>query len=226
MRWSELFVAEAEDLGEHYPNRSEKTADGVVHGVGLLAAAIGAGVLFTYALSKGGAPLASATALYAFCLIVMLACSAAYNLTRPSRARRVLRRLDEASIFIMIAGSCTPFTSQLPPPALGFWMTAAVWTAALGLGFGKITLPRISDRAWSATYVAFGWLAAMTLAPVMHGLPMVAIALLATGGLIYSGGVLIYLNHGLPFRRAIWHAIVVVAAAVHYGAVFAGLVLT
>jgi hemolysin III len=223
---SDLLVADAEDLVEHYPSASEKTADGIVHGVGIVGAAVGAGVLFTFALGKGGVSLASATALYALCLLVMLACSAVYNLTRPSPARRVLRRLDEASIFVMIAGSCTPFTSQLPPPVLAFWMTGAVWTAALGLAFGKVALPRISDRAWSVIYVAFGWLAALTLAPVLHGLPMQAIALLATGGLIYSAGVLIYLNHAIPFRRAIWHALVVVAAAIHYGAVLAGLVLT
>ena len=226
MSFADLFVADAQDLAEHYPNRSEKAADGIVHAVGLVAAAIGAGVLFTFALGKGGVSLASATALYALCLLAMLACSAVYNLTRPSRARRVLRRLDEAAIFVMIAGSCTPFTSQLLPPAFAVSITSGVWIAALALAFGKVALPAISDRAWSVIYVAFGWAAALSFVPILHGLTMLAIAMLALGGLIYSAGVLIYLNHAVPFRRAIWHALVLLAAGIHYGAIMVALVLT
>ncbi|HVY02101.1 MAG TPA: hemolysin III family protein, partial [Caulobacterales bacterium] len=100
MSVADLFIADEDELVEHYPNRAEKTADGIVHAVGLAAATIGLGVLFTFSLNKGGVSLASATALFGLCLIVMLACSAVYNLTRPSPARRVLRRLDEAAIFV------------------------------------------------------------------------------------------------------------------------------
>ncbi len=226
MAFADLFIADEEELAEHYPNRVEKTADGVVHLVGLVGAAIGAGVLFTFSLQKGGVSLASATALYAICLLVMLGCSAVYNLTRPSSARRVLRRADEAAIFLMIAGSMTPFTSQLLPPSFAVLMTSAVWVAALAGAFGKVALPQISDRAWCIIYVAFGWLAALSFVPLIHGLPMIVVALLVLGGLIYSAGVLIYLNHAVPFRRAIWHGLVVVAATLHYGAVLVGLVLT
>jgi hemolysin III len=225
MAFNELFVADELELAEHYPNHVEKAADGIVHGVGLIAAAIGAGALFTVSLGKGGVSLASATALYGLCLIVMLACSAVYNLTRPSPARRILRRIDEAAIFLMIAGSCTPFTSQLLPPALAIGVTSALWAASVAGAIGKIAFPRISDAAWSMVYVAFGWIAALSFLPLIHGLPMATLLLLALSGLIYSGGVLIYLNHAAPFRRAIWHALVLAGASAHFGAVLVGLVL-
>lgn len=226
MSLADLFVADEEELAEHYPNRVEKTADGIVHAIGLAAAAIGAGALFTFSLQKGGVSLASATALYALCLLVMLGCSAVYNLTRPSKARRVLRRLDEAAIFLMIAGSFTPFTSQLLPPSLAVVITSTMWVCALALAIGKVALPQISDRTWCIVYVAFGWLGALAFVPILSGLTMTVVGLLALGGLIYSAGVLIYLNHAVPFRRAIWHALVVLAASIHYGAVLVGIVLT
>lgn len=222
--FAELFAPAAEELADHYPTRAEKAADGLVHAIGLAAAFIGGGVLVSYALSEGGVPFATATLLYAFCIVVMLSASAVYNLTRPSRARRLLRRMDEAAIFLMIAGSYTPFTIKLLPESVAFAVTALVWVAALLGAAGKVFAPNISDRAWCLIYLAFGWASLPLLAPAFTALPMMALALLAAGGLLYSAGVLIYLNHKIPFRRAIWHALVVVAAAGHYGAVMLGLV--
>jgi hemolysin III len=221
----DLFTADQIELEEHYPSRAEHTADLIVHLIGLAAAAIGIGVLFSAALMKGGVPLLTAIALYAVCLLAMLACSAVYNLTRPSAARRVLRRLDEAAIFLMIAGSYTPFAMQLLPAQSAFCVAAGAWVAALAGAAGKVLLPQISDRAWCFVYLAFGWAAVMVMFPAAHGLSMIAVALLAAGGLFYSGGVAVYLNPALPFRRAIWHGIVVVGAGFHYAAIMVGVVL-
>jgi hemolysin III len=159
------------------------------------------------------------------CLMAMLAASAVYNLTRPSRYRRVLRRIDEAAIFLMIAGSYTPFTIQLLPPELALGVTVVLWCAALAGAAGKVFLPDLSDRAWCLIYLAFGWLAVVILGPAIPTLPPLAIALLVVAGVTYSGGVLLYLNHELPFRRALWHACVVLGAAGHYAAILVGLVL-
>ncbi|MGE3866786.1 MAG: hemolysin III family protein, partial [Hyphomonadaceae bacterium] len=148
MSFSDLFIADETELAEHYPSRAERVADAIVHAVGLFAAAVGAGALFAFALVKGGAALLPALAAYAACMMAMLACSAVYNLTRPSPARRVLRRLDEAGIFLMIAGSYTPFALQLMPPSAAYLATAAVWLAALAGAVGKVLWPAISDRAW------------------------------------------------------------------------------
>ncbi|MGH6952396.1 MAG: PAQR family membrane homeostasis protein TrhA [Vitreimonas sp.] len=225
MALSELLTADKDELAEHYPNRVEHTADGIVHAVGLLAALVGGGLLVAVALVNRGVPMATAGAIYAICLMAMLAASAVYNLTRPSRYRRVLRRIDEATIFLMMAGSYTPFTVQLLPPEFAIGVTAAIWIAALAGAAGKVLWPQLSDRAWCVIYLAFGWFAVLVLGPAVPTLPPLAIWLLVVAGAIYSGGVLLYLNHAIPFRRALWHACVILGAAGHYGAVLIGLVL-
>lgn len=209
---------------EHYPSRGEKLADGVVHGIGLAAAATGGVVLIVLSiLTGGGAGLAVATGLYSLCLITMLACSTAYNLTRPSRARPILRRLDEAAIFLMIAGSYTPFTTQRMDQVWGISMTALVWGLALAGVAGKLFTSRLPEWVWTVGYVAFGWVALIALRPLIQGVPVVALVLLIIGGLIYTTGTLIF-HSRLPYRRAIWHGFVVTAAGAHYAAICAGVV--
>jgi hemolysin III len=210
----------------HYPNAAERLADGLVHGVGILAALGGGAALLALALSAPdrGAGLTAATALYDLCLLAMLGCSAAYNLSHSSRARPFLRRLDEAAIFLMIAGSYTPFTTQR---FTGLWapgMTAVVWTAALAGVAGKLVFTRLPEWLWTLVYVAFGWIALIAIRPLVNGLPVTALVLLVVGGLLYTTGTLVF-HSRLPFRRAVWHGFVVVAAGVHFAAICTGVVL-
>jgi hemolysin III len=222
---SETMRARADDIDDHYPHRGEKLADGLVHGLGLAAAAAGGVALIVLSiLTGGGAGVAVATGLYSLCLITMLACSAVYNLTRPTRARPFLRRLDEAAIFLMIAGSYTPFTTQRLTGAWSVSMTALVWALALAGAGGKLLTTRLPDWVWTVVYVAFGWVALIALRPLIQGVPVAALALLTAGGLIYTTGALIF-HSRLPYRRAIWHGFVVTAAGAHYAAICAGVVL-
>ena len=225
MSLPDLLTADEEELAEHYPNRVEHAADGIVHAIGMLAALIGGGVLVAIALTNRGVPMATASAIYAMCLMAMLAASAVYNLTKPNPHRRILRRIDEAAIFLMIAGSYTPFTIKLLPPEFAVAVTVAIWIAALAGAAGKVFFPNLSDKAWCLIYLAFGWLAVLVLGPAVPSLPPLAVGMLVVAGLTYSGGVLLYLNHAIPFRRALWHACVILGAAGHYGAVLVGLVL-
>lgn len=156
MAFTDLLTAGEDELVEHYPNRAEHAADGVVHAVGIIAALLGGGILVAVALTNRGVPMATAGAIYAMCMMAMLAASAIYNLSRPSRYRRVLRRLDEAAIFLMIAGSYTPFTIQLLPPMFALAVTAGIWLAAFAGAAGKVFYPALSDRAWCLIYLAFG----------------------------------------------------------------------
>lgn len=225
MSFADLLAADDSELAEHYPSRAEHRADGIVHAIGILLGLVGGAALFAVALTKGGMPIASAVALYALCIMLMLTCSAIYNLTRPSPARRVLRRLDEVAIFLAIAGSFTPFVIGLAPDAQELFAVSAIWAAALAGAAGKVLLPQISDRAWCGVYLAFAWISVALVGPTALSLPLISLGLLALGGVIYSLGVLIYLNHALPYRRAIWHGFVVIAAATHYAAIFTGVVL-
>jgi hemolysin III len=225
MAFADLLMADETELREHYPSRAEHAADGLVHAIGIGLGVIGGGVLFALAMMHGGMSIASSAALYALCVILMLACSAIYNLTRPSRARRLLRRMDEAAIFVMIAGSYTPFVIKLLPENLEWWAVGAVWAMALAGAAGKVLAANLGDKFWCLVYLGYAWCSVALVGPTALTLPPVSLALLAAGGVIYSAGVLVYLNHAIPFRRAIWHTFVVVAAATHYGAIVTGVVL-
>jgi len=85
-------------------------------------------------------------------------------------------------------------------------------------------MPQLSDRFWCVVYIAFGWLSVVLVGPFATMMPLNVIVLLAAGGLVYTVGVLFYLNHKLPFRRAIWHGFVVVGAGLHFAAVASGVV--
>jgi len=226
MSLNDLLRADDLELAEHYPNRVEHAADLGVHLVGIVAAVIGGGILFYWALARGGASIATATALYALCMTVMLACSAVYNLTRPSQHRRMLRRLDEAAIFLMIAGSYTPFLVRLYEPPWSALNISMVWALALTGAAGKMLLPQLSDKFWCVVYIAFGWLSVALIGPFATHMPLNVIVLLAAGGLVYTVGVLFYLSHTLPFRRAIWHGFVIVGAGLHFAAIASGVVFS
>jgi hemolysin III len=166
-----------------------------------------------------------ATAIYALCLIAMLSISTVYNQIRPCAARPILRRLDEAAIFLMIAGSYTPFTTQRFEGAWSIGFSVLVWAIAFGGVFAKLALPRLSDAVWSAVYVGFGWVAVLALKPMMDTVHPIALGLLVAGGLIYTAGVFVFISPKVKFRRAIWHGFVVTGAMTHWAAVLVGVVL-
>ncbi|MEQ7153852.1 PAQR family membrane homeostasis protein TrhA [Brevundimonas aurifodinae] len=213
------------DLEEHYESRSEHTADLVVHTVGLTLAAVGGVVLAVLSAIYGGGGVVFATAIYALCLVAMLTASTVYNLTRPCAARPVLRRLDEAAIFLMIAGSYTPFTTQRFEGWWAIGFTLVVWTIAIAGVAAKMVAPRISDAFWSGVYVVFGWIAVIALKPMIDTVHPIALGLLVLGGLIYTAGVFFFIAPKLKYRRAIWHGFVVAGAGVHWAAVLVGVVL-
>ena len=229
MRLRNLFVhvctPDALDMIDHYQTRAERLADLYVHLVGLVLAAVGGGVLATLSAVYGGPSTAIATAIYALCLVAMLAISTIYNYTNPCAARPVLRRMDEAAIFLMIAGSYTPFTTQRFEGAWAIGFTLTVWAIAFAGVMAKMVAPRISDVFWSGVYVLFGWLAVIALKPMMETVHPVALGLLVLGGLIYTAGVFVFISPKVKYRRAIWHGFVVAGAGVHWVAILVGVVL-
>jgi hemolysin III len=210
---------------EHYRTRWERLTDAWVHWGAITAASVGTLALIGAAVFQNRPGLIVVAALYGAALITMLAFSAVYNLSKISPARPFLRRLDEAGIFLMIAGSYTPFTTQVLHGGWAWAMTSLVWVVAVGGIFGKLMMPNISEKIWTGVYVMFGWLAVIAFEPLSHGLPLTALALLIAGGLIYTTGCLVFLNRTLPFRRAVWHGFVTVGAAAHFAAVVFGVMV-
>ncbi|WP_446680618.1 PAQR family membrane homeostasis protein TrhA [Brevundimonas balnearis] len=220
-----IWTPDELDMIEHYRNRAEWTADLWVHVVGLAIAGVGGIVLAALAAIYGGVGMVLATAIYALCLVAMLTASTIYNLTHPCAVRPVLRRLDEAAIFLMIAGSYTPFTTQRFEGGWSAGFTLLVWLMAAAGVIAKLTAPRLNDRFWSAIYVLFGWVAVLALKPMLDTVHPIALGLLVAGGLIYTAGVFVFISEKAPFRRAIWHGFVVAGASTHWAAVLVGVVL-
>jgi hemolysin III len=212
------------DLADHYPTQGSMRADLIVHVIGLSFAVIGGASLLALALGLGPLSQAAAVLVYVAGFVAMLALSAAYNFSKV-RWRPLLRRLDHAAIFVMIAGSYTPFTTQRLHGAWAWGMTAAVWALALAGVAGKLFLPGPGRKFWIGLYLGLGWLALVAIKPMIGAMSWVALALLAAGGLVYSTGSVFYVLNQLKFRRAIWHGHVVVASALQFAAVLVGVVL-
>ena len=165
----------------HYPTPAAKCADLVVHIVGLTLALVGGIVLLALAVRAGSITRVVGVSIYAAGLLAMLAFSTAYNFAK-ARYRPILRRLDHAGIYLMIAGSYTPFTIHNLTGAWAWGMTAAVWSLA-GIGaLGKIFLTRVDRRLWVAVYLALGWLVVVALKPMIDNVTWVALLLLVAGG--------------------------------------------
>ena len=208
----------------HYPTAAAKCADLVVHVVGLTLALVGGIVLLTFAVRAGSITRVVGVSIYAAGVLAMLAFSTAYNFAK-AKYRPTLRRLDHAGIFLMIAGSYTPFTLHNLTGGWAWGMTIAVWSIA-GVGaVGKLFLPKVDRKLWVAVYLALGWLVVIALKPMIQNVYWVALLLLVAGGVLYSTGVIFYVNKRLKFSRAIWHGHVVAAAAAHWTAVLVGVVL-
>ena len=208
----------------HYPTSAAKCADLVVHVVGLTLALVGGIVLLALAVRAGSITRVVGVSIYAAGVVAMLAFSTAYNFAK-ARYRPVLRRLDHAGIFLMIAGSYTPFTLHNLTGAWAWGMTTAIWSLAIIGASSKLFLPKVDRRLGVAVYLALGWLVVVALKPMIDHVTWVALLLLLAGGVVYSTGVIFYVNKRLKFARAIWHGHVVAAAAAHWAAVLVGVVL-
>jgi hemolysin III len=198
----------------------ELVADRAVHIVGLLIGGAGALALTGVAAFEWRGAALLTVIVYSVGLVAMLSFSAAYNLCRRSRHRSVLRRLDHAAIFVMIAGSYTPFTILGLDGAWRIGMTAAVWgLAAIGIAVKLFAPVQRSTGVSAALYLVFGWIGIVAIEPLLHNLSPLVLILLAVGGGLYSIGVIFHALQRLPYQNAIWHGFVLAAAVVHFAAV-------
>ena len=153
-------------------------------------------------------------------LLAMIGFSAAYNLTPHHRPpKMVLRRLDHAAIFIMIAATYTPFAANRLGFPMGDTILAAIWLCATFGVVMKLCFPTRFERASIALYIGMGWMIVTVMKPLSASLAAVDFWLLVAGGLIYSAGVAFYVIERIPFHKAIWHGFVLAAAIVHFSAI-------
>jgi hemolysin III len=216
-----LLMVEA--VFPRYNTPLSRFVDKLIHIAGLVFAVVGGFVLLALAL-ENGRDKTFAILLYAACFVAMLSASMAYSFA-DQRRQPFMRRLDHAGIFLMIAGSYTPFTMHVLTGAWAWGMTSAVWTiAAIGILF-KLFWPDLREGVSIALYVALGWIVLIAAGPIFHALAPPVLALLIAGGVIYTVGVLFHIKEDWRFARPIWHGHVVVAAGLHWVAVLLGVVL-
>jgi hemolysin III len=129
------------------------------------------------------------------------------------------------SIFVMIAGTYTPFTVRLLPGGVAIAVTAGIWTVALGGAFVKLQYPRRFERLAIVIYLGLGWQGLFLMPSLFASLPQPAAILIVAGGLLYSAGAAFHIWTALPFQNAIWHGLVVIAAGSHYAAIWQAVLL-
>jgi hemolysin III len=197
--------------------RHEHLADVVVHVLGILFA-INASLWLLFHVT--GLSVVVSVTVYCVGLLAMIGCSAAYNLVphhRPSK--QILRRLDHAAIFIMIAGTYTPFAVNRLDASSGTAILALVWAAATFGVVMKLLFPRRFEIASLALYLGMGWMIVTVIVPLAHTMAALDFWLLAAGGLVYSAGVAFYVIERIPYHKAIWHAAVLAAAVLQFTAI-------
>jgi hemolysin III len=213
------FVPDATDY-----TPAELIADRLIHLIGVSLGIIGALALLAVAAGAGTRTFV-ACLVYAASLVAMLTCSAAYHLARSSTRRAFLRRFDHAAIFLLIAGTYTPFTTCRLYGGWAIGMTVAVWSGALAGVAVKLVSPHRLIGLSTAIYLALGWIVIVGIKPFIAVLDPETLTLLALGGVVYSIGAPIHHWRSLRFHNAVWHAMVLIAAACHYAAIVHGVVL-
>jgi hemolysin III len=209
--------------GRFVHSRAELIADGIIHAIGIVLA-IGAGsALLTLSAFRAAPGEYVAAVFYVVSLLTVMSISCAYNLWPVSRAKWILRRFDHAAIYLLIAGTYTPFLAQLDTPGL---MMLIVWAGAITGIIVKLVLPGRFDRLAVIFYLAIGWSGVLIFEGLREILSERTLWLVAAGGIVYTCGVVFFVWHRLRFQSAIWHGFVVTGAALHLVAVADCLVLT
>jgi hemolysin III len=200
-------------------SRAERLADAALHVIGVISALIAVPVMVTLAaLWYGDASTVGAALIYGFSLIAMLSCSACYHMAQQGRAKQILRRLDHAMIYVKIASTYTLLAVLLAGDAAPS-ILAGIWGAALvGVAFKMV-----SARRWEGLtltlYLAMGWAVVVIGGPILNGVSNATFLLIASGGGLYTSGVVFLYWERLRFHNAIWHAFVLIASFLIYAAI-------
>jgi hemolysin III len=202
----------------------EDIANSVTHGVGALLSLLGTGLLLFRAVRYGTPLHVVSFAVYGGCLFLLHLSSTLYHALRPPRAKRVFRVFDHCSIYLLIAGTYTPFLLLSLWGSWGLTLLIAIWTlAAAGIVFKSLFIGRLK-KASVVLYILMGWMIVIAAREAWMRVPHAAIGYVAAGGLLYTAGVGFYAWKSLPYNHAIWHLFVLGGSVCHYVAILVYLV--
>ncbi len=198
----------------------EEIANAVTHGVAALMSVAGLAVLVGFAVAYSGSPtVITAVSVFGASMVFLYVASTLYHAIPNPRAKRILQRLDHSMIFVLIAGSYTPFCLVTLEGVTGIALCIAVWAIAIaGIALQGLLIQK-SKWLNSLLYLAMGWLVILVIEPLIENLPQGGLWLLTAGGLAYSLGVIFYIWKRLPYSHAIWHVFVFAGTLLQFLAV-------
>ncbi|MDP3856802.1 MAG: hemolysin III family protein [Stagnimonas sp.] len=201
---------------------AEEIAHTVTHGVGALAAIAGLTVLAARAAMYGEYIHVVACSAFGVAMLLTYLASAIYHsvpLSLLPNAKHVLRAIDQSFVYVLIAGTYTPFCLIVLDGPIGLWLFGATWTLALTAIAFRMLSPDLHERIALWVYLALGWGALPLMSALAEGLPRQGLWLLIAGGFAYTAGVGFYLQTRLPYHHAIWHLFTLLGSGLHYFAV-------
>ncbi|MBJ6726167.1 PAQR family membrane homeostasis protein TrhA [Geomesophilobacter sediminis] len=203
-----------------YYSEKEELFNRWTHGIGALLSLVGAILLIQHTVGKGDVFRLVSVIVYGVALLVFYTLSTAYHSVKDPYSRYLFRILDHAAIYLMIAGSYTPFTLVTLRGPVGWRLFYTVWgLAAIGVIF-KIFMTHKFRVLGPIFYLIMGWIVVVAIKPLSASLPPDGLKLLFTGGVTYTAGVIFYAWDRIPYNHAIWHLFVLSGSACHFLAIF------
>lgn len=197
----------------------EETINAWTHGLGALLSLAGLAVLVFMASRNGDAWHIVSCSIYGATLVLLFSSSTLYHSFRSERVKHIFRIIDHASIYLLIAGTYTPFVLINLRGGWGWSLFGVVWGLALaGIVFQIFFVSRFRVLQ-TLIYLAMGWLAVIAIKPLLTSVPLPGLIWLLAGGLSYTVGALFYLWKRLPFHHAVWHIFVLAGGVCHYFAI-------
>jgi hemolysin III len=207
------------DYSHREPSSLEEKANSISHGLGLIASLAAAPILVITAMKAGGASAVIGAGVFAASIVSLYLASTLYHALPETRGKGFFRLLDHAAIFLLIAGTYTPFTLGVMRGPWGWTLFGLVWTLALvGLILKAVPKTRYS-RLTIVLYVGMGWLAIIATRPILLLVPLPGILWIVAGGLAYTSGLLFFGMHRVRFNHFIWHLFVMAGTLCHFFAV-------
>ena len=197
----------------------EEIANSVSHGLGLLLALAAVPVLLLSAMRTGNVRFLIGVSVFSATMVVLYLASTLYHSLTHEAAKYWCRLFDHTAIFLLIAGTYTPFALGVLRGPWGWSLLAAVWTLAIvGITLKIIRRTRHS-RISIGLYVLMGWLALVAIKPIFELVPLPGILLIFAGGIAYTAGLAFFAAHRLKYNHFIWHLFVIAGTTCHYFAV-------
>ena len=200
-------------------SRREEVANSVSHGLGFVLAVAGAPLLIATAIRRGTLADVVAVSVFAASMALLYLSSTIYHALPPGRTKNAFHVLDHAAIYLLIAGTYTPFTLGVLKGGWGWTLFGLIWgLAALG-----VLLKVFAGIRWNgistAVYVGMGWLIIIAAKPLWESLPLAGLAWLFAGGIAYTSGVYFYLKKNMRYGHLVWHLFVVAGTGCHFVAI-------